>query len=211
MTSLTNEVDANPARLIDIMGINVTEYHSVFTKEECDNYINFAETIGFVPALIGENQIRNTKIRNGYRIKTEHPEFSKKLLTFLQEQKVLPQNFDGMKFNPLCGCGLCPLKCLNPLLTFLKYSPGEYFKHHYDSYLYLENNLESRFTILVYLNENFKGGETNFINDDNYQYSYIPKTGDVVIMEQENVLHEGAILLEGIKYAIRIDAMYSYN
>ncbi len=57
-------------------------------------------------------------------------------------------------------------------------------------------------TFMIYLNEDMKGGETKFIECD-----IKPETGKALIFIHE-LLHEGAPVLEGVKYVLRTDVMY---
>ena len=57
------------------------------------------------------------------------------------------------------------LKGLFKNLLFYKYNIGEYFKEHYDGDK-IDGNKKSFFTLLIYLNDDFEGGETNFIHYD---------------------------------------------
>ena len=101
-----------------------------------------------------------------------------------------------------------PVSCLNERLSFLKYSPGEYFKAHEDGYYIRPDNSEmSYITVQIYLNDvkEEDGGATTFIKDT---YSVIPKVGRVLLFEH-NIEHEGSLLNNGLKYCIRTDVMYS--
>eukprot|EP00026_Physarum_polycephalum_P017311 Phypoly_transcript_18498.p2 GENE.Phypoly_transcript_18498~~Phypoly_transcript_18498.p2 ORF type:complete len:125 (+),score=23.72 Phypoly_transcript_18498:341-715(+) len=77
---------------------------------------------------------------------------------------------------------------------------------------------KSWYTIMVYLNENFDGGDTIFL-DSKLQgteaakkpvYTLVPKPGMAIVFLQEDdsLLHEGAKLDSGFKYMIRSDVMY---
>jgi hypothetical protein len=77
---------------------------------------------------------------------------------------------------------------------------------------------------MIYLNEDFTGGSTNFIRDDQElqwdekegRYSaeekkvmekVKPETGMAIIFNHK-ILHEGATVKEGLKYILRTEAMY---
>ncbi len=53
------------------------------------------------------------------------------------------------------------------------------------------------------LNEEFTGGSTDF----DLVGSVVPETGMALLFEHR-VLHQGAPLLEGVKYVMRTDVMY---
>jgi hypothetical protein len=60
---------------------------------------------------------------------------------------------------------------------------------------------------MVYLNSDFKGGETIFYFSDGNTYSLKPQIGTCLIFNQ-NILHEGATVTAGLKYFIRTDILY---
>ena len=61
----------------------------------------------------------------------------------------------------------------------------------------------SFFTFLVYLNDDFEGGETEFEDIATVQ----PKTGDALVFYHP-YRHEGKTLLSGKKYVLRTDIMF---
>ncbi|MGK3760948.1 MAG: hypothetical protein ACI8RD_013266, partial [Bacillariaceae sp.] len=90
-------------------------------------------------------------------------------------------------------------------------------------------NTRSYLTFLIYLNDNFDGGETKFYypvstttstnnDNDNEKTSLvargvIPKRGSVLVFPQGNtasLLHEGSAVTKGIKYVIRTDVLYQH-
>ena len=102
---------------------------------------------------------------------------------------------------------------MNPLFRVCKYSPGQFFKAHYDVVCNIEFNIASRLSVLIYLNQDFEGGRTNFLDGNNkhgptkISYSVQPKIGTGVFFEHDT-LHEGEILSKGQKYILRTDIMY---
>lgn len=104
---------------------------------------------------------------------------------------------------------------LNKKLRFCKYDVGDHFAKHYDYYSQADENV-TRFTVMIYLNEGFEGGETRFLQHDyphtlNFQIS--PKVGDCIVFSQEDnrLLHEGASVTKGVKYILRTDAIYQFE
>ncbi len=88
------------------------------------------------------------------------------------------------------------------MFRIYKYQKGERFRKHRDEN-YIRNEKEASFyTFLIYLNDNFKGGETDFQN-----ISLTPKQGmGLVFLHQ--LPHAGNEIREGIKYVLRTDVMY---
>ena len=104
---------------------------------------------------------------------------------------------------------------LNERLRFLRYDKGMYFKPHFDFKFSREvegKRQESKLTFQLYLNEGMKGGATTFIDAplEKNNVAVNPKVGQVLIFEHK-VWHEGSILEDGRKYAMRTDIMYQRN
>ena len=71
----------------------------------------------------------------------------------------------------------------------------------------------SRITIQMYLHDVPKefGGATTFIGKDKDHPCHCqPKCGSALIFSQ-NLLHEGSLVKEGIKYTMRTEVMYRPN
>lgn len=64
---------------------------------------------------------------------------------------------------------------------------------------------------MLYLNEGFQGGETNFLRSDGAcERAVVPETG-MALLFRHDMLHEGALLRGGVKYAMRSDVMFEYE
>jgi hypothetical protein len=73
---------------------------------------------------------------------------------------------------------------------------------------------KSYFTFLIYLNDDFEGGETRFYmptEDGMVARGVVPKRGSVLVFPQGNtcsLIHEGSAVTSGTKYVIRTDVLY---
>lgn len=182
---------------------------NVFTKEECDSLIKLSEENPKNYQMAKVNYNDKQVLDKNYRNNQRWLNFDKKLAeTFFEKiKKYIPIEFEENTVS-----------CLNERLSFLKYSPGEYFKAHEDGCYIRPNNSEmSYITVQIYLNDLNKkdGGATTFMtNAYNRKYngifqdcSVIPKAGRVLLFEH-NIEHEGSMLNNGIKYCVRTDVMY---
>lgn len=97
---------------------------------------------------------------------------------------------------------------LNERLRFLKYSPGDFFAPHEDGTFEAKGQV-SQMTVMLYLNSAGEGGETKFLNDwdGGETVDVVPRRGLCLVFDH-GLLHEGALLLEGVKYAVRTDIMF---
>ena len=65
-----------------------------------------------------------------------------------------------------------------------------------------EDGLASRLTLLVYLNDGFTGGDTDF-----REFRVKPEAGAALLFVHDT-WHEGAAIEAGTKYVLRSDVMY---
>lgn len=90
---------------------------------------------------------------------------------------------------------------LNEQFRFYKYESDQRFKRHIDGRFQRNELEESRITFMIYLNEDFEGGETAFD-----EVTIHPKTGMALCFIHEQK-HEGCPVPAGIKYVLRSDVM----
>lgn len=92
---------------------------------------------------------------------------------------------------------------LNERLRFYAYEPGQGFPPHTDGYHEREGE-RSRLTLILFLNDNFDGGETIFSELDEL---IRPSTGAALIFSHE-LWHEGRPVTRGRKLILRTDVMF---
>lgn len=100
-------------------------------------------------------------------------------------------------------CGFVP-HAANERFRCYRYEPGQQFRAHHDGSYHRDANECSLLTLMVYLNENFDGGNTTFLDLD---ISVRPRTG-MALLFQHSLLHEGSVVRAGVKYVLRSDVMY---
>ncbi|MFW2034665.1 2OG-Fe(II) oxygenase [Acinetobacter junii] len=102
------------------------------------------------------------------------------------------------------------LSGLNERFRFYRYENGETFKPHWDGIYEVNDWHSSKLTLLIYLSEDFTGGETIFYRDsgmlkpckETQIVNIQPKLGQILLFEHQQV-HEGAPVLSGQKYVLR--------
>ncbi|WP_338848317.1 2OG-Fe(II) oxygenase [Massilia sp. W12] len=163
----------------------------LLSSAECAGLIRLAEAGGFQEAIVrtasGEQSL--PQIRNNQRCLLEHPAWRAQLWARLQ-QAGLPVLDGAMPAG------------LPRELRFYKYAPGQRFKMHKDG-PWEEDGLRSKLTCLVYLNDDFSGGATDF-----RQFQIQPETGSALLFVHA-VWHEGCVLESGVKYVLRSDVLYA--
>ncbi len=177
----------------------VLEVDNFLTPEECKAYIDFAETSGFEEALIrtrDAGEVMNKDIRDNDRVIAEEQSWVDKFYPLVE--KHLPKEIigkDGDTWRPLS---------LNERFRFYRYQGGQQFKVHADGHFKRNDNEVSMITMLIYLNDDFEGGETEFV----MPWKLIkPMTGKLLLF-RHNQLHKGNAVPKGVKYVLRTDVMY---
>jgi predicted 2-oxoglutarate/Fe(II)-dependent dioxygenase YbiX len=170
---------------------NIFLQNDFLSPEECQAWIAKSEEIGYEKAGIsrGQQQMVNLKVRNNDRVIYDSKELAKSL--YKRSKDIL---YDDFPDSFLIG--------LNERLRFYRYGVSQEFKPHQDLSYQRNKNVWSEFTFLIYLNDDYEGGETKF-NDCIVE----PKTGMLLVFKHE-LLHEGAKVEQGIKYVLRSDVMY---
>ena len=97
---------------------------------------------------------------------------------------------------------------LNPYLRVLRYRPGDFFLGHPDGHYPRQyTNRRSFMTVLLYLNEGYRGGFTTIYDSAGRALPVTPRTG-MALVHHHRVWHEVPMLREGVKHVIRTDVMY---
>ena len=104
---------------------------------------------------------------------------------------------------------------LNECWRMAKYFPPDCFRNHVDAYFATDDPIsgkktKSMFTVNIYMNDGFLGGETVFHLKAGEKI-IVPETGLCLIFRQppsQRYLHEGLELKSGLKYLFRSDVMY---
>jgi predicted 2-oxoglutarate/Fe(II)-dependent dioxygenase YbiX len=163
----------------------------LFTPEECREYIELTEALGYEPAPIttASGFIMRPDIRNNTRVIIDDPDRAHGLWERVRGE--IPMFLDGRQ-----AIGL------NERFRFYRYDPGERFAPHRDGAYRRPNGELSLLTFMVYLSDGFTGGETNFA-----QASITPELGMALVFKHP-LLHEGAAVTTGRKYVLRSDVMF---
>ncbi|SFQ00418.1 Predicted 2-oxoglutarate-and Fe(II)-dependent dioxygenase YbiX [Variovorax sp. PDC80] len=158
--------------------------------DECAALIALAEREGFAAAGVrtADGPKAMPAIRNNERAMLAAPEWV------------------ALIWQRLCQVELPQLEGESALalpreLRFYKYLPGQRFKMHKDG-PWREDGRTSRLTLLVYLNDGFTGGDTDFRD-----FRVKPEAGAALLFVHDT-WHEGAAIEAGTKYVLRSDVMY---
>lgn len=166
---------------------------ALLTDDECGALIERIEAAGPEPATVSmlRGPVLRPEIRNNDRAILEDPALAAELDA--RVRGYVPERLSDMR---LVGVGE-RFRCY-------RYHPGQRFAPHYDGAFVRSPDEYSLLTFIVYLNEGFEGGETDF---PTLGERVVPRTGTALFF-QHRVLHEGCVVTQGRKYALRSDILY---
>ncbi|MDB5341566.1 MAG: hypothetical protein JWN70_7185 [Planctomycetaceae bacterium] len=164
------------------------------SPEECQQFIARSEEIGYDEATITTRSgpMMRKDIRNNTRVMFDDLELADRLF-----DRAKPYLVPTRSSRQPIG--------FNERFRFYRYEPGQRFAPHFDGPFDRGNGERSMFSFLIYLNEDFEGGETRFFEPQ--EIAIKPQTGQALAFYHQQ-LHEGAVLLRGVKYVLRTDVMY---
>ena len=181
-------------------GDRVFVIHDFLDEQETAALIARSEGTGFgeAPITTTAGPAMNKEIRDNARLIVDDTTLADDL--WLRVRTLLPFWLDDAR---VVG--------FNERFRFYRYDPGQKFAPHYDGFFRRPNGDRSQLTFMVYLNDGYTGGETNFFNVDmSLRVSVRPQRGMALVFEHLQ-LHEGAPIVEGRKYVLRTDVMYTTN
>jgi len=160
----------------------------------CRALIARGEEMGFgeAPITTGTGFVMMKEVRNNTRVMFDDFELAASIWSRLARH--VPHRI-----------GIFEAVGLNERFRFYRYAPGQYFRWHHDGSFVRSREERSFLTMLLYLNEDCVGGETEF--DVGERFSVRPRTGRVLLFEHQ-LRHQGAPVREGRKYVLRTDVMY---
>ena len=162
---------------------SILEIDNVLTDNECKNFIESIsqkqDTIKFSDSGIFKND------------KYIDEELSQKIFN------KIPSKYRSM-YN---------FKRPNNLIMTAMYEPGNSFGLHTDTGLYYDTTKREKTTntLLIYLNDDYEGGKTQFYDDNGNKTRLItPQKGKCLIFDI-NLWHQGNPITKGTKYWIGIE------
>ena len=182
ITTLLNSINDDNYKIFEI--------NNFLTDKECDDLIEYTKTQKMLKSKVlsvSGDVISDNRESEQLWIEDSKHYVVKKIGEL--SAKITQKPYDHMEY-----------------LQFLKYNKGGYFKEHYDPEVNYKSDTNYRiYTLIIYLNDDFEGGETYF---KNLNVSIKPKKGKVVIFksldEKGNILtkslHQGSEVKSGTKY-----------
>jgi hypothetical protein len=171
------------------------------SPDECVQQITLSENAGFedAPITTAAGFVMRKDVRDNVRVMRD--DFDLAALLYQRLLPFLPATTQTT-MHPWHVCGL------NERFRIYRYDIGQQFKLHMDGSFRRSKTEESFYTFMVYLNDDLKGGATNFYDGQaRLRLSVVPEQGKALVFWHP-LLHEGSPVTAGRKYVLRSDVMY---
>lgn len=181
--------------------LGLIEVPGALPDAACRAWITRAEALGFEAAPIdGRDGPRiETRVRDNDRVVLDDPDAAGELYRAFREWLPagafldLPYDLPGVRRGVAVG--------LNERLRIYRYAGGQRFRWHTDGSFQRSADEWSAWTVLVYLNDGFEGGETSFMGRD------VTPSAGLAVAFPHRLEHSGQPVTRGVKYVLRTDLM----
>lgn len=172
---------------------NVLLIPGFYTPEECKAELDYASKAGFLVQQYGQHDRSRAFVDDKDRAKQIYQKL---------QLPTLESFFEGLTPDPPEEIADWESVGLNYRLRYYKYEIGQLFTRHFDILYRINDNFRTFLTFIVYLNEDFEGGQTIFD-----EQVIVPQMGDAIVFPHE-LKHEGATVTKGCKIILRSDVMF---
>ena len=165
----------------------------ILTPAECDRLLEELRERPWeaAPITTPRGPVMRPDLRNNQRYMVDDPPLAQKL--FERVRPSLPPRMKGRE-----------VLSANERLRYYRYEPGQQFGLHADGWFERNPRERSLLTFMVYLNDDFTGGSTDF---PTLGRSVTPKAGRALLF-QHKLLHQGSVVQSGVKFVLRSDILY---
>jgi predicted 2-oxoglutarate/Fe(II)-dependent dioxygenase YbiX len=172
-------------------GAGVFTITGFLSQAECAAFIGGSEKRGYSEAGIRteDGELLYKEARNNDRVVFDDASLAQFL--FERARPLLPAEIDGWR---LCG--------FNDRFRYYRYSERQQFDWHLDGTVRVVPGRESFLTFMMYLNDDFEGGSTEF------GWEKVAPLAGMALVFPHRVRHRGAPVDSGLKYVLRTDVMY---
>jgi prolyl 4-hydroxylase len=176
---------------------------NVLDEATCGALIDRIESLGPAPTQVrSERGIHaDAALRNNTRVWFDDAPLAARIHEALHRAAIvraIDEQLPG-----LIGA-LRPIECEATFRGY-RYRNGEFFAPHVDGVFARADGARTLLTVLVYLNDDIEGGATRFPDAD---VAIAPATGRACVFPHL-LLHEGAVVARGTKYALRTNVVFA--
>jgi prolyl 4-hydroxylase len=178
-----------------LLGDAVFSVSHFLSELECSRWLRRAEELGFrdAPITTSRGFVMAPGVRNNTRVMFDDPANAAELWSRLAPW--VPATLDGAD-----AVGL------NERFRIYRYDRAQYFRWHSDGAFVRNAHERSELTLMIYLNDDFEGGTTDF--DTRCAALRVEPVAGAALVFQHPLRHQGAPVVRGRKYVLRTDVMY---
>ncbi len=176
------------------LGAGIFTIDEFLSAKECANFIEQSESMGYSEAAIrtedGERLFKDA--RSNDRIIFDNYDLASSL--YARAKVLLPNEEPGW-----LHCGF------NERFRYYRYEKQQQFAWHFDGTVRKSSGEESVLTFMIYLNDDFRGGHTEF------GWESVKPARGMALAFPHRRRHQGSAVHEGVKYVLRTDVFYTLN
>ncbi len=177
---------------VNRLGAGVFTIEGFLSPAECAQFIADSETLGYEEAAVrtddGERLYKDA--RNNDRILLDRPDLAASL--YQRAKPALPADLKGWVVSGF-----------NERFRYYRYETQQQFIWHQDGTVRLSDTQESLLTFMIYLNDEFEGGHTDF------GWESVRPVRGMALVFPHRLRHQGSVVTGGVKYVLRTDVMYT--
>jgi len=212
------EENARQVERVEIFGDHAFVLRNFMSAAECDGVIRQAEALGMC-----DPPSETYRFRLCERVKIMGEDIAdvlfKRALPYLNDIQV--RESERPRGVPAAAMqGDWKPSTINPCFRVCRYDVGGFFSPHHDGDFVRNSTNRSLKTFMVYLNDDFEGGPTNFYDESQPHYakaepekvifSYRPERGSCLVFNHD-ITHDGGELRIGRKYIFRTEVLYEHR
>lgn len=191
--------------------------YNVFSKEECDWLINLFDNSDYYHITQDEKSNYTIDYRDNFRIIKDSRTLANiiynRINDYIEDEIIINNENDELTKLGLTNFyrynGLWKKNYINYRFRLCKYEEGGHFEKHRDKdYIHPTKKYKSFKTCMIYLNDNFDGGETIFYDNDNNIIKKIKPKQGMILLFNHLIDHKGEKVYHGEKYIARTEIMY---
>lgn len=167
-------------------GTQIYQIHNAVSPSVCRDYVQEGDRVGWSPTNISELNPLFSRSQTTIRIDTQ--------ALFAAIQHTAPPRLNDMDIVSL----------VEQRTACMRYSEGEYFGLHSDAPFIAPDGAFTRLSLVLYLNDDYTGGETVFPDQ---ALEVIPEVGKVLLFPP-TLRHMSKPISRGTKYIVRSEVLY---
>jgi predicted 2-oxoglutarate/Fe(II)-dependent dioxygenase YbiX len=168
------------------LGTRIYQIRNAVSPSGCRDYVQQGDRVGWIPSNISELNPLYARSQANINIDTR--------ALFAAIRHTAPPRLDDMDIVSLA----------EQRTQLMRYSEGEYFGVHTDSPFVAQDGAITKLSLVLYLNDDYTGGETVF---PDLALEVRPEVGKILLFPPD-LPHMSKPISHGAKYIVRSEVLY---